>query len=173
MIETAILCEEPWPRTIDWEAIAARAVEAAIAAGPHGGWSSIARSIEVSVRLTGDEAVRALNLAHRGKDAPTNVLSFPMVAPDLFAGLADPEGPEALLGDIVLAHGVCAREAATRGIPIETHASHLIVHGALHLLGYDHLGESEAEAMETIERAALAAIGIGDPYAGDRDDNRE
>jgi probable rRNA maturation factor len=71
-----------------------------------------------------------------------------------------------LLGDVVLAHGVCAAEAADKGVAVETHAAHLIVHGTLHLLGYDHdTGEADAERMEHVEREALAAIGIADPYA--------
>jgi probable rRNA maturation factor len=71
---------------------------------------------------------------------------------------------EVLLGDIVLAHGVCVAEAGERGISVEDHASHLLVHGVLHLIGYDHLGDDEAEGMEAIERDALAFLGIGDPY---------
>jgi probable rRNA maturation factor len=87
-----------------------------------------------------------------------------MVAPDRLDGLAATDG-EALLGDIVLAYGICAREAAEKGIAVEAHAAHLLVHGALHLLGYDHeQGEAEAEEMESAERAALARIGIADPY---------
>ena len=83
-----------------------------------------------------------------------------------FAGLANSDDGEVLLGDIVLAHGVCAREAEEKAIAIDAHAAHLIVHGTLHLLGYDHeQGEAEAEAMETLERAALAALGIADPYS--------
>jgi probable rRNA maturation factor len=88
----------------------------------------------------------------------TNVLSFPMAAP---AELADAP----MLGDIVLAEGVCAREAAEKKVSIDVHAAHLVVHGTLHLLGYDHeQGEGAAEEMERLERRALAAIGIADPY---------
>jgi probable rRNA maturation factor len=90
-----------------------------------------------------------------------------MVQPDLLDAInpGDDDG-ETLLGDIVLAHGVCAREAKEKNVTMEAHAIHLIVHGTLHLLGYDHeLGEAEAEAMEEIERVALAGLGIDDPYA--------
>jgi probable rRNA maturation factor len=113
---------------------------------------------EVSVKFTTDEEVRELNRNWRGKDRPTNVLSFPMAQRDALAGAV-------LLGDIVLAHGVCAREAADKGVGIETHAAHLVVHGMLHLLGYDHeTGDEDAEEMEAAERRALASIGIADPY---------
>jgi probable rRNA maturation factor len=90
-----------------------------------------------------------------------------MVQADLLDAInsGDDDG-ETLLGDIVLAHGVCVREAREKQIGVEAHATHLIVHGTLHLLGYDHeQGEAEAEAMEEIERAALATLGIDDPYA--------
>ena len=123
--------------------------------------------IEVSIRYTSDEEVRTLNHSYRQKDKPTNVLSFPMMQPDLLDAIdpGDDDG-EILLGDIVLAHGVCAREAEEKNVSVEDHATHLIVHGTLHLLGYDHeQGEAEAEAMEEIERAALATLGIDDPYA--------
>jgi probable rRNA maturation factor len=122
--------------------------------------------VEVSVRFTDDDEVKALNAGYRAKDKPTNVLSFPMVDGDLLGSIAAADNGEVLLGDIVLAHGVCAREAAEKGIATRTHAAHLLVHGTLHLLGYDHeQAEGEAEEMEEVERAALAGLGIADPYA--------
>jgi len=163
-VETAI--EKPWPGG-NWDALADRAVRAAIEASAHGDIGLLRTIVEVSVRYTSDEEVRKLNLSYRQKDKPTNVLSFPMVEADLL-GVIDRGGDdgETLLGDIVLAHGVCEREAGEKHAPIEAHATHLIVHGTLHLLGYDHeQGEAEAEAMEEIERVALAALGIDDPYA--------
>jgi probable rRNA maturation factor len=93
------------------------------------------------------------------------VLSFPMVQRDLLIGLANSDDGEALLGDIVLASGVVIAEAAERAVPVAEHAAHLVVHGTLHLLGYDHETDDEAERMETLERAACAALGYGDPYA--------
>ena len=144
-----------WDSRIDWPALARCAVHAAVAHSRHPGLSG---DSEVSVKFTDDEEVRALNAAWRGKDKPTNVLSFPMAGED---ELADAQ----LLGDIVLAHGVCAAEAAEKHIPIEHHAAHLVVHGTLHLLGYDHeTSDADADEMERVERAALAAIGIADPY---------
>ena len=147
---------DEWDDRTDWAALADRSVRSAVAHSSHA--SLAGRDVEVSVKLTSDEEVRALNSAWRGKDRPTNVLSFPMAS-------ADELEQAHLLGDIVLARGVCAAEAAARHVPMETHAAHLVVHGTLHLLGYDHeTGEDEAEAMEEVERRALAAIGIADPY---------
>jgi probable rRNA maturation factor len=163
-VETAI--ERPWPNG-NWDALGERAVRAAIEASAHGDIMSMSTIVEVSIRYTSDEEVQSLNRSYRRKDKPTNVLSFPMVQPDLLDAInpGDDDG-ETLLGDIVLAHGVCAREAKEKNVTMEAHAIHLIVHGTLHLLGYDHeLGEAEAEAMEEIERVALAGLGIDDPYA--------
>ena len=163
-VETAI--ERPWPNG-NWDALGERAVRAAIEASAHGDIASMQTIVEVSIRYTSDEEVQLLNRNYRHKDKPTNVLSFPMVQADLLDALnpGDDDG-ETLLGDIVLAHGVCAREAKEKNVTMEAHAIHLIVHGTLHLLGYDHeQGEAEAEAMEEIERLALAGLGIDDPYA--------
>ena len=108
---------------------------------------------DIAILLTGDAEVRDLNARFRGIDAPTNVLAFPAVTA---AGS---------LGDIALAFGVCRREAAEQGKSLADHLQHLTAHGVLHLLGYDHLTESEAERMEARERAILASLGVADPYA--------
>ena len=164
MIEVAVQREEGWNPAIDWDNLALRAVTSALQSSAYG-WIIERRFLaEISVRLTDDDEVRILNRDYRHKDKPTNVLSFPMVQRDLLDGLANSDDGEVLLGDIVLALGVCAREAAEKGVATETHATHLIVHGLLHLLGYDHEGEAEAEAMEAIERTALGALGLDDPY---------
>jgi probable rRNA maturation factor len=115
-----------------------------------------------------DAEVHALNCDWRGRDKPTNVLSFPMLArPELLA--LTPDGPPELLGDVALAYETCAREAAERGVPLLDHAAHLIIHGLLHLAGYDHeTSPADAEAMEALETKALAMCGIADPY-GHRD----
>ena len=155
---------EGWPEH-DWEALAARAAEAALAQSPFGEWIASPTVIEVAVRLTSDDEVHILNRQYRHKDKPTNVLSFPMVQPDLLEAVTqNSDDGEVILGDIVLAYGVCAAEAGERGIGVADHAAHLIVHGTLHLLGYDHQGDAEAEAMEEMERAALACLGLHDPY---------
>ncbi|MBV9882384.1 MAG: rRNA maturation RNase YbeY [Sphingomonadaceae bacterium] len=151
-VETDV--SDEWDPRIDWPALARSAVHAAIAHSRHPALSDS----EVSVKFTSDEEVRALNANWRQKDKPTNVLSFPMAEEDELDGAQ-------LLGDVVLAHGVCAAEAAEKGIAVETHAAHLVVHGTLHLLGYDHeTSDEDAEEMEDLERRALAALGIPDPY---------
>lgn len=167
MITTEAAVEAPWPTEdgSDWERLAAAAIGAALAATPYADIATADFLAEVSVRFTSDEEVRILNRDYRHKDKPTNVLSFPMVQPDLLEALSAGDEGETLLGDIVLAYGVCAAEAADKQVTIADHASHLIVHGLLHLLGYDHeQGAAEAEHMEELERAALATLGIDDPY---------
>jgi probable rRNA maturation factor len=157
---------EDWDSRIDWSALADRAVRAAIASSRHGGLAGSALTVEISVKFTHDEEVKALNAAYRNKEKPTNVLSFPMFEAELIDQIIAADGGEVLLGDIVLGYGVCASEAEEKGVAIETHGTHLVVHGTLHLLGYDHeTGDEEAEAMEEVEREALAALGISDPYA--------
>ena len=147
-----------WDSRTDWPALAERCVRAAVAHSRHAALAEADK--EISIKFTSDDEVRALNAAWRSKDKPTNVLSFPMVEE---AAIDSPA--EALLGDIVLAHGVCAAEAAEKRVPVDHHAAHLVVHGTLHLLGYDHeTSETDAEDMEETERRALAAIGIADPY---------
>ena len=154
-----------WGRERDWSGVAARAGRAAVAHSRFAALVSCEVGVEVSVKFATDLEVQSLNARYRDRDVPTNVLSFPMMDAGLLAALTEAESGEVLLGDVVLAHGVCMREADEREIAIEAHASHLVVHGVLHLLGYDHeQGEAEAEAMEKVERAALASIGIADPY---------
>ena len=113
---------------------------------------------EVSVLFASDEEVRALNRDFRGKDAATNVLSFPA---DPVPGLPADHQP---LGDLALAYETCAREAGARGVSVSDHTAHLLVHGLLHLLGYDHRDGGEARAMEALEVRALALMGIASPY---------
>lgn len=164
MLDVAALVESPWPDA-DWEALSIRAAETAIKQTPFLEWLDHAATIEVAVRFTSDDEVHVLNRQYRDKDKPTNVLSFPMIQPDLMEAVTEnSDDGEVLLGDIVLAHGVCAAEAVERKVSVEDHATHLIVHGLLHLLGYDHMDDAEAEAMEEMERAALRDLGLHDPY---------
>jgi probable rRNA maturation factor len=167
MIDTAVQRGDGWSEAVDWEALATKAVDAALRASPYGWMIDQPFTVEVSIKLTDDAEVRGLNAQYRGKDRPTNVLSFPMVQRDLLDAMSNSDDGEVLLGDIVLADGVCIREAAEKGVAPEIHATHLIVHGVLHLVGYDHLEDAEGDAMEAIERAALATLGIDDPYAID------
>ena len=114
--------------------------------------------------FTSDEEIQTLNAEWRHKDKATNVLSFPMLEREDLLDLS-PSGPPEMLGDIALAFETCAREAAEKGIAVEHHASHLIVHGLLHLAGYDHeTSDEDAEAMEALETKALAVMGLADPY---------
>lgn len=162
MLEIDIESDEEWDSSTDWSLLVRRAAESALAESAFPQLANGPRPVEISVRLTSDEQVRALNAEWRGKDKPTNVLSFPLVETD---ELDNPgEGPELMLGDIVLAKGVCEREAAEKAIPVATHATHLLVHGTLHLLGYDHLDDDQATDMEDREVRALARLGIDDPY---------
>ena len=164
MIQIELSHEDPWPEG-DWDALATSAASAAIAGTPHGAMLSVPATIEISIRLTDDDEVRTLNAQYRHKDKTTNVLSFPMIQSDLLETVTqNSDDGEVLLGDIVLAYGVCAAEAAAKGVSVEHHATHLVVHGTLHLLGYDHQGDGDADAMEEIERSALASLGIADPY---------
>ena len=157
---------ENWPPAAppgDWDALAERAAQAAGAGEP-----CLANPrLMVSLLLTTDAEVHTLNREWRGRDKPTNVLSFPMLEREELLDLAQ-DGPPVMLGDIALAQETCVREAAEKGIPLDHHVAHLIVHGLLHLAGHDHVhSDAEAEAMEALEIAALAKLGIPDPY-GDR-----
>ena len=161
MLDIALDADPDWDSS-NWAELARKAASSAISESAFPQLGSGPRSVELGVRLTSDEEVRALNAEWRGKDKPTNVLSFPMADADELDDAT--EGPELMLGDIVLARGVCAAEAADKAISIEAHASHLLVHGTLHLLGYDHGDDDAAADMEAREVRALARLGIGDPY---------
>jgi probable rRNA maturation factor len=140
--------EAAWTQALpDAEALVRTTVEAVLA-------SEGADGEGVALLLTSDLAVQALNARFREQDKPTNVLSFPA-----------PTNPERFLGDVALAYETCAREAAEQGKPLGHHLQHLAAHGVLHLLGYDHMTDAEAEEMEGLERAILAGLGIADPYA--------
>ncbi len=122
--------------------------------------------LEVSVLLADDATLRGLNRDWRGIDAPTNVLSFPALD-----GAPPPPAGPVPLGDVAVAFETVAREAAAAGRSIPQHLAHMIVHGVLHLLGHDHEDEADAEDMERLETAVLAALGVPDPYCDDAGDN--
>jgi len=113
---------------------------------------------ELTIRLVDEPEGRELNRTWRQKDYATNVLSFPADVPDEFLDIP-------LLGDLVICVPVVAREAAEQGKPLAAHWAHLVIHGCLHLLGYDHIEDAEAEEMENLERQLLAELGHPDPYA--------
>ena len=112
---------------------------------------------EVCIRIVSEQESQTLNRDYRGKDRPTNVLSFPFEVP--------PGIPVSLLGDLVICAEVVAREAREQHKPLQDHWAHMVVHGTLHLLGFDHINDEEAEEMEALERTLLAQMDIADPYA--------
>lgn len=144
-----------WPQKRSLRSLADKAVAAALG---EAGVDAKAGS-ELSIVFSDDAHIRTLNSGWRGKDKPTNVLSFPA-----FPVKPGKELPP-MLGDIVLAAETVAREAALEGKPLDHHITHLVIHGVLHLIGHDHEDDAEAEAMEALERAALARLAIPDPYA--------
>ncbi len=135
------------PRSL--KPLLARAVEAALT-----GAGVAPEQVSLTLLLADDARLQALNAEFRGKDKPTNVLSFPVL-----------DGDGTYLGDVAIAHGVTAREAKAAGKRLTDHAAHLAVHGVLHLLGYDHERDRDARKMEALERTILAGLGIADPYA--------
>jgi probable rRNA maturation factor len=143
-----------WRRALPARRLAREAVAAA--SGEAG--VKLKRGAELTVHLSDDEAVRALNKQYRKKDSATNVLSFPAAAPDRL-GL--------LLGDVFLALETLEREAAAEKKPLADHFRHLVAHGFLHLVGFDHETIEEARQMEAVEVRALARLGVADPYAGE------
>jgi probable rRNA maturation factor len=163
MLDVAVEADGEWDSSKAWSPLARKAAEAAIAESAFPDLATSGRPVEISVRLTSDDRVRELNAHWRGKDKATNVLSFPM-AEDYELRDENFAEKELLLGDIVLARGVCESEAADKGVSFEDHAAHLIVHGTLHLLGYDHQADADASDMESREVRALARIGLGNPY---------
>ena len=166
MLDIAIDADGEWDSSSGWDELARAAATAAIAESAFPQLASSERTVELSIRLASDAEVLVLNSQWRGKDKPTNVLSFPL-AEQYELEQSDEEGPELMLGDIILAHGVCEREAAEMHVSFEEHATHLIVHGTLHLLGYDHQDESAATDMESREVRALNQLGIANPYEVD------
>jgi len=162
-LEIALEADEEWDSSRSWDLLVRRAVEAAIAESAFPDLARSGRPVELSVRLTSDEQVQALNAHWRGKDQPTNVLSFPMAETYELTD-ENVSSKELLLGDIIVARGVCEREAVEKDVPVEQHTTHLIVHGTLHLLGYDHQADSDAADMEAREVRALARLGIRNPY---------
>ncbi len=148
MIEVEIE-DEAWSAAVPAaESIVIQAATAALAKGV--GIS------ELTVLLTDDATVQDLNGRFRGKDSPTNVLSFPA-----------PQTALPHIGDVALAYGVCAAEAAAQGKTLAAHLAHLTAHGVLHLIGYDHETEAEAEELEGLERVIMAGLGLSDPYEND------
>ena len=159
-ITEVLVVADCWQTEPNAEAVIHRAIHAAaeIADADVG-------DAEIAVMLTDDAGIRTLNSNWRGIDKPTNVLSFPALQP---TGPATPDDAPRMLGDIAIAYQTTRKEADDEQKPFDHHLSHLAIHGFLHLIGYDHEKDGEAEAMEAVERQILAQLGIPDPYA-DRD----
>lgn len=160
-VEVSVTSDE-WRRVRDAAGLCREAVRATLR---HLGAAD--RSAEVSVLLTDDETVRGLNHSYRHKDKATNVLSFPGHEDGLAACRGMAGGRPVILGDVILAAGVLVAEAEAQAKPLSNHLRHLVVHGVLHLLGFDHESDTDAERMEAVERAVLATLGVPDPYADD------
>lgn len=157
MPHTPQLLVEVLRNEADWngavtDRVLADAAEAAFARSGRG-----SESAELALLLCDDDEIRKLNKAWRGKDEPTNVLSFPLGAPHVTDGLRP-------LGDVALAYQTVAQEALDRGVSIGQHAAHLVIHGVLHLMGYDHMDDADAQEMESLEAEVLAGLGLPNPY---------
>ena len=154
-----LVTAECWDQETDAETTIHRAIETAAAMV-----DADTADAELAIMLTDDAGIRTLNKNWRGIDKPTNVLSFPALQPE-----RAPDGDDAprMLGDIAIAYETTRNEADSEHKPFEHHLSHLAVHGFLHLIGYDHENDDDAEIMENLEREILAQLGIPDPYAQD------
>ncbi len=167
MIEVDLSADAIWGGEEIWQALSEKAVTAGLSAAPLAALNERTITVCVSIRFADNDEVRALNRDYRQKDRATNVLSFPMLGREELAAFHQNDyvtAHETLLGDIALAYETCAAEAAEKGISLPHHVTHLIIHGTLHLLGYDHIEEAEGDAMEALEVKALASLGLPNPY---------
>ena len=164
MLDVELDRSADWDSNTDWLSLANNAVTAAFKVSSHGALADALFAVSISIKLSDNAEVQILNRDWRGKDAPTNVLSFPMIAPAEFEALANTDDGEVLIGDMILAHEICVAEAADKQIALASHVSHLIVHGTLHLLGHDHIDEHDGDMMEALEVKALASMGLRNPY---------
>ena len=165
MLEVELDQSDDWNGEQDWQTLADAAVKAAFAVSSHGNLASALFTLSLSISLSTNAEVQTLNAQWRGKDKPTNVLSFPMLEPSELDALASTDDGEVLLGDMILAFETCQAEAADKATPLADHVTHLIVHGTLHLLGLDHIDDAQAEHMEALEVKALASLGLANPYS--------
>jgi probable rRNA maturation factor len=164
-VTEVLVVADGWRSEPDVEAVIHRAIATAAEIVHAGGGDTGRGEAELAVMLTDDAGIRTLNSNWRGIDKPTNVLSFPALQP---TGAGGPDDAPRMLGDIAIAYETTRKEADDEQKPFDHHLSHLAVHGFLHLIGYDHENDGDAEAMEALEQEILAQLGIPDPYA-DRD----
>jgi probable rRNA maturation factor len=162
-VTEVLVVADCWQSEPDAEAVIHRAIAAAAELTEAG-----IGEAELAVMLTDDAGIRTLNSNWRGIDKPTNVLSFPALPP---TGPVGPDDPPRMLGDIAIAYQTTRKEADDEQKPFDQHLSHLAIHGFLHLIGYGHENDGDAETMEALEQEILAQLGIPDPYA-DRDPHR-
>lgn len=154
-----VVASPAWRRSLPrCAALARQATEAALTLTHARNPGLRNRELEVAIVLTGDAEIRKLNAGYRGKDKPTNVLSFPALG-------AGTPGKTALLGDVLVAHRTATREARAEAKLLKNHLLHLVIHGVLHLMGYDHERVSDADVMEKLEIGTLATLGVANPYA--------
>ena len=165
MLEVELDQSDDWNGDQDWQSLADAAVRSAFMVSSHGDLASAPFTLSLSINLSTDAEVQTLNAQWRGKDKPTNVLSFPMLEVSELDALANTDDGEVLLGDMILAFETCATEASEKAIPLARHVTHLIVHGTLHILGLDHMDDIQAEHMEALEVKALASLGLDNPYS--------
>jgi probable rRNA maturation factor len=163
-ISEVLVVADCWQAEPDAEAVILRAIAAA-AETVETGLDMGSGEAELAVMLTDDAGIRTLNSNWRGIDKPTNVLSFPALQP---TGPSGPDDAPRMLGDIAIAYETTRKQADDEQKPFDHHLSHLAVHGFLHLIGYDHENDADADTMEALEQEILAQLGIPDPYA-DRD----
>ena len=156
-VTEVLVVSDCWQSEPDAEAVIQRAIATAAEMVDAG-----IGEAELAVMLTDDAGIRTLNLNWRGIDKPTNVLSFPALPP---TGSSGPDDAPRMLGDIAIAFETTRKEADDEQKPFDHHLGHLAVHGFLHLIGYDHENDADAEQMETLEQEILAQLGIPDPYA--------
>jgi probable rRNA maturation factor len=164
MLEIELDQSDDWNGDQDWQTLADAAVTAAFSVSSHGDLANAPFTLSLSISLSTDAEVQTLNAQWRGKDKPTNVLSFPMLDASELGALANTDDGEVLLGDMILAFETCQAEAEEKAIPLTHHVTHLIIHGTLHLLGLDHIDDIQAEHMEALEVKALASLGLANPY---------
>lgn len=164
MIEIDLIKGQDWADEDHWHNLSMQSILSAIKHSDYKYLMELDHNISISISLSDNDEVHALNHHYRQKDKPTNILSFPMLERAELANIANSEIPEIMLGDLILSYQICVQEAQTKKISLSDHFQHLIVHGILHLLGYDHIEEEDAETMQSIEICAMHYMGIDNPY---------
>lgn len=164
MIEIDIIIEPIWGSANDWHALSKRSINKALEYSNYKGLLKTYKHISISISLSNNQQVHALNNQYRSKDKPTNILSFPMLERDELDTIDIIQTPEIMLGDLILAYNICNDEALAQNITLANHFAHLIIHGILHLLQYNHIEDADADIMQSIEINALRDMGIDNPY---------